>query len=90
VALLESRALGLTGLISASTDDWDRYASGSWRTAYEWAAANLDHEYLPEISRRVDGFRGEYLRFRRQYIGWAIFVACPASGRSLDHLRHSR
>lgn len=87
-AVLERHGLALDGLIAASEDDWDRYASGSWRAAQSWAVANPDDPDCAEILRLTDRYRRRYLPFTRRYLGWAIFVArravdeqrCPRAG----------
>ena len=59
-----------TGLIPASTEDWDRYESLHWRALEEWLAENPDDELRAQHERR----RSHYLRVRRELLGWAIFV----------------
>ena len=74
VAVLERHGLAVDGMIAASPDDWDRYASGRWRAAHAWAEANPDDPDRAEILRLTDGYRKQHLRFTRRYLGWAIFV----------------
>ena len=75
-AVLEGEGLVLDGMIAASPDDWDRYASaGGWHSAHVWAAANPDDPDRDEILGLVDGYRKEHLRFTRRHLGWVIFVA---------------
>ena len=74
-AVLEGRGLAIDGLIAASEDDWDRYASASWRAARSWAAANPDDPDRAEILSLTDGYRKRHLRFTRPHLGWAMFVA---------------
>ena len=65
--------LALTGLIAADTDDWDRYESLHWRALEEWLA---DHPEAEEIRYQHESFRSEHLAYRRELLGWAIFVGC--------------
>ena len=69
-------AAGLTvqTLIDASLDDWDRYETLHWRALEEWLVANADNPEAPEIRRRHEANRAEYLRWQRDLLGWAIFV----------------
>jgi SAM-dependent methyltransferase len=60
----------ITGLIAASTDDWDRYESLHWRALEEWLAASPDEEVRVQHER----FRSDYFRMKRELLGWAIFV----------------
>jgi SAM-dependent methyltransferase len=79
-AVLEAHGLTLDGMIAGSTDDWDRYASRSWRAANAWAKANPDGPDRAEILSLTDKYRKECLRFTRRHLGWAIFVARRAVG----------
>src|SRR5215213_6231121 len=74
-SVLEGHGLAIDGLIAASEDDWDRYASGSWRAARSWAATNPDDPDRAEILGLMDGYRKRHLRFTRPHLGWAMFVA---------------
>jgi SAM-dependent methyltransferase len=62
-------------LIDASLDDWDRYETLHWRALEEWLAANPDDPDADEIRRRHEQNRSAYLRWQRDLLGWAIFVA---------------
>lgn len=67
--------LRIDTLIASSTDDWDAYESLHWRALEDWLAANPDDEDAPEIRRRHEANRDEYLRRGREFLGWAIFAA---------------
>jgi SAM-dependent methyltransferase len=71
------RSAGLTveTLIDSSLDDWDRYETLHWRAAEEWLHANHDDPEAPDLQRRHETHRNDYLRWRRDLLGWAIFVA---------------
>ncbi len=60
-----ARELGftLTGMISASSDNWDRYESAVWQNA---SSENMD-EYLRHI-------QNEYLAYGREFMDWSCFV----------------
>ena len=75
VARFESAGLSLTGMIASSEDDWDRYESLHWRALEEWLAENPRAPDAPEIRDRHERARDDYLRFERELLGWAIFVA---------------
>jgi hypothetical protein len=45
-----------------------------WRAVEEWLAANLDDPDAGEIRSRYERHKHTYLRNRREYLGWAIFV----------------
>jgi SAM-dependent methyltransferase len=68
-------SLVVVTLIDASLDDWDRYETLHWRALEEWLAANADDPDADEIRRRHEANRDAYLRWQRDLLGWAIFVA---------------
>jgi SAM-dependent methyltransferase len=68
-AKFERHGLSLTGLISASTDDWDRYESLHWRALVDWLAENDDDE----IRSAYEDHKRKYMS-RRDAFGWAIFL----------------
>ena len=74
-ATLEGEGLFLTGMIAASQDDWDRYASGGWRACYDWLRDNPHHPDRDEVARCIKQGLKTHLMFVRQYLGWALLVA---------------
>lgn len=75
VAEIERHDLTLTGLITASTDDWDHYYSLRWRAVREWADENPEHPDRDEVLSRVGRERATYLERDRGSLGWGIFIA---------------
>jgi SAM-dependent methyltransferase len=67
---VERHGLTLIGLISSSTDDWDRYESLHWRAVEDWLVENDDEE----IRNTHEQHKRQYLA-RRDAFGWAMFVA---------------
>jgi SAM-dependent methyltransferase len=55
--------LTLTGMLSASNEEWDRYESAVWQNA---VSENL-YDYLEQI-------QDEYLTYGREYMAWGCFV----------------
>jgi SAM-dependent methyltransferase len=74
VARLEATQLTLTTVLRASDDDWDRYESLRWRTVEDWLAANADDGDAPAIRAQYEHARRAYVEYRRELLGWAIFV----------------
>jgi SAM-dependent methyltransferase len=74
VERFEQAGLATTGIIAASEDDWDHYESLHWRAIEEWLAERPDHPDAEDIRRHHDRFRRDYFRFKRELLGWAIFV----------------
>ncbi len=75
VARFETADLALVTLLASSEDDWDTYESLHWRALEDWLAANPGDPDAPMIRERHEQHREEYLRFQRELLGWAIFVA---------------
>ncbi len=73
-ARFEEPGLELIGLITASEDDWDHYESLHWRAIEEWLAESPDQPETDDVRERHVGLRRDYLRFKRELLGWAIFV----------------
>lgn len=61
-------------LIASSLDDWDRYKTLHWRALQDWLAANPDDEDAPRIRELHERSRDDYLAWRRELMGWAVFV----------------
>ena len=74
VERFESAGVELVSLIASSEDDWDRYESLKWSTLEEWLAANPDDPQAEEFRARGRLHRDRHLRWRRDLMGWAIFV----------------
>jgi len=74
VERFESGGVELVSLIASSQDDWDRYESLHWATLDEWLAANPDDPQAEEFRERGRQQRNRHLRWRRELMGWAIFV----------------
>lgn len=66
-------------MVRASHDDWDRYLSERWRSLVRWIAANPDHPERREIIDYLHKNQDDYLRYEREYIGWAMYVLSPVS-----------
>ena len=74
VAILESGDLRAVAVIASSEDDWDLYETLHWRAVEEWLAENAGDPDAPEIRALHERFKRAYLRYGRDYLGWAIFA----------------
>jgi Methyltransferase domain len=74
VGIFETGGLVVTGVIASSADDWDRYETLHWQAVEGWLAENSDDSEAPEIRARHEQHKRTYLRYQREYLGWAIFV----------------
>ncbi len=64
-------------MVRASLDDWDRYNAGNWRGLVRWINDNPDHPDRQDVINRLRKDQDDYLRYEREYIGWAIYVLSP-------------
>ena len=74
VAVFEKSGLRTVSVIASSDDDWDRYETLHWLAVEEWLAAHGDDPDAAEIRARHEHAKDVYVRFGRDYLGWAIFV----------------
>jgi len=74
VEQIEATGLEVISLIASSEDDWDRYESLKWQTLDEWLAANPADPRAEEFRALGRRNRERHLRWRRELLGWAIFV----------------
>ena len=52
----------------------DRYETLHWRAVEEWLTANPDDSDADDIRRQNERWKRTYLRYGREYLGWAIFI----------------
>jgi SAM-dependent methyltransferase len=74
VAIMDSGRLRTVAVIASSDDDWDRYETLHWRAVEEWLAENADDPDAADIRTRHERYKHDYLRYGRDYLGWAIFA----------------
>ena len=79
VTIFETSGLPVVSVIASSEDDWDRYETLHWRAVEEWLAENADDPDAPDIRARHENHKDVYLRYGRDYLGWAIFVGWKRS-----------
>jgi len=63
----------------ASHDDWDRYESDNWYGLLRWIEENPNHPERGEVIDHLHKSQDEYLRYGREYLGWAMYVLNPVS-----------
>ena len=80
VEIMETGALRVVSVIASSDDDWDRYETLHWRAFEEWLADNAGDPEAPEIRERYERAKRNYVRYQREYLGWAIFVGWKRPG----------
>ncbi|WP_426514043.1 SAM-dependent methyltransferase [Dactylosporangium sp. McL0621] len=61
-------------MVLADGDSWDRYAAAQWFSLRAWLDANPDDELAGEVRAELDTAPALYVRYRRRYLGWGVFV----------------
>lgn len=74
VAIFETERLPVVSIIVSSEDDWDRYETLHWQAVERWVAENTTDPDAPDIAARAERHKRTYLRYGRDYLGWAIFA----------------
>ena len=71
---MRKEGLELEYLVRASIDDWDGYEAGNWYGLVRWIEENPHHPDREVVVEHLRQSQDEYLRYGRQYLGWAIYV----------------
>jgi hypothetical protein len=74
VLLFELSGLVVVSVIASSEDDWDRYETLHWKAIEHWLAEHADDSAAADVQSRHEQAKRTYLRYGRDYLGWAIFV----------------
>jgi SAM-dependent methyltransferase len=64
-------------IVRSSLDDWDRYETGNWHGLQKWLEENPRHPDRKQVIDWLHKNQEEYIRWGREYLGWAIYVMCP-------------
>ena len=68
-------------MVRASHDDWDRYEAGNWYGLQRWIEENPDHPERQQVIDHLHESQDSYLRYGKEYLGWAIYVLNSAHYR---------
>ncbi len=68
-------------MVLADQDSWDRYAAAQWLNIRRWLDAHPDDELAPQMRAELDESPARYARYRREYLGWGVFVLMDRSTR---------
>jgi len=80
VTIFEAFGLPVVSVLASSEDDWDRYETLHWDAVERWLAENPGDPDAGEIRRRHERAKRTYVRYGRDYLGWAIFVGWKRPG----------
>jgi SAM-dependent methyltransferase len=72
--IIRESGFDLVYLIRASQDDWDQYEAGNWLGLVAWLKENPEHPERQQVMDHLHKIQDEYLRFGRQYLGWAVYI----------------
>ncbi len=64
-------------MVRANHDDWDRYEACNWLGLNHWIEENPDHPERQEVIDWLHKTQEEYLRYGREYCGWAVYILNP-------------
>ena len=64
-------------VVRSSHDDWDRYSAGNWLGLIRWIEENPTHPERQDVIDHLHNIQNEYLRYEREYLGWAMYVLNP-------------
>ncbi|MEV4514768.1 methyltransferase domain-containing protein [Dactylosporangium sp. NPDC049525] len=75
---LEAAGLSLVEMVLADHDSWDRYAAAQWWTVDEWLRAHPTGPDADTMRRYLEHSRRTHLEYRREFLGWGVFVCRTA------------
>lgn len=61
-------------MVLADQDSWDRYQAAQWFNLRRWLDQNPDDELAAEVRAELTTDSARYARYRREYLGWGVFV----------------
>jgi SAM-dependent methyltransferase len=73
----EAARLDLVEMVLADTASWDRHVAAQWWNQRRWLDSHPGHEWAADVRACLDRWRRTYLTFRRQLLGWGVFVLRP-------------
>ncbi len=75
--LTRKAGFDLLTIVRSSQDDWDRYYSSEWRALVRGLEENPEHTERQDVVDDLRQGQDEYLRYGREYFGWAVYVLAP-------------
>lgn len=61
-------------ILHSSVDEWDRYETANWHGLVKWMVENPGHPDLPDVRAHLHESQDEYMRYGREYFGWALYL----------------
>jgi len=76
--MAREEGLELAYVLHSTRDDWDHYESENWRGLLAWLEENPTHPERADVLQRLHDSQEEYLRYGREYLGWALYLFKPS------------
>jgi SAM-dependent methyltransferase len=77
--VVRAEGLELIYALHSSRDEWDHYESENWRGLSDWLDENPAHPAREDVIRHLHESQDEYVRYGREYLGWALYVLKPST-----------
>jgi len=61
-------------MVLADSGSWDRYTAAQWLNIRRWLDANPGDELADQMRAELTAAPARYARYRREYLGWGVFV----------------
>jgi len=65
-------------MVRSSLDDWDGYEASNWYSLARWLENNPNHPEKKEVIDWLHEMQDEYLKYGREYCGFAVYILNPA------------
>jgi SAM-dependent methyltransferase len=75
--MAREEGLELIYVLHSSRDEWDHYESENWRGLSDWLDEHPLHPGREDVLRHLHQSQEEYVRYGREYLGWALYVLKP-------------
>jgi len=69
-------------IVRSNDDDWARYETSNWRGLVSWIEENPSHSDRQEVVDYLHRSQDEYLRYQREYLGWAMYILIRSSTKA--------
>jgi SAM-dependent methyltransferase len=74
IDIAERKGLNCVYTLVSNNDDWDHYETLQWLSVYNYINSNPDDPDNPELLKKIEKAKKEYLLYGRDTLGWAIYV----------------
>ncbi len=69
--------LDLEYVLHSNLDEWDAYEASNWYSLIHWIDEHPNHPDLPDVVQHLHESQNEYIRYGREYFGWALYLLSP-------------